>query len=94
MNAFYKPVSWLVIAGVVVAVIAVMAGGGDTDEQRFDRLEIGMSIEEVDSILRPPSRRFHARLEPNLNEYQNINVNGRMQLTIRGGVLVHKEWLD
>ena len=87
-----KPL-WVSLFGVALAVIAITIGG-DSDRERFDRLKIGMSVKDVNSILSPPSKRFHARAAPDLRSNQDIRFNGRIILRIRSGRLVAKEWTD
>lgn len=92
MDVFSKPI-WVLVPIFVLTVIGLTCSG-ESDRERFDRLEIGMSVEEVYSVLRTPSTRFRVRRTPNRRETQNIEFNRHMKLRIRNGRLVNKYWKD
>ena len=92
MDLFSKSVGASLLAVALAA--GAMMYGGVSDRERFDQLQVGMSIEEVNAILQPPSRRFHARPTSNVQSTQNINFNGHIKLKIRGGRLVSKQWIE
>ena len=88
----YKPG---MIGGVVLLAIAVgyTLFFKETDRQKFDRLEIGMTCAEVRDVLFPPGGGKYGRMRMDVGHDQVLHLNDVMIVTTAGGQLVHKEWI-
>lgn len=90
-----KKLIWAVL-GFPLLAIALMTGlGPRTDRAMYDALEIGMSKEQVQDILEPPSHGKYAhrfKRRP-YGDDDCIDFNDRMIVLLRDGKLVHKQWI-
>ncbi len=93
MDFSNKPV-WVILGVPLLAFAAYSLGIlGESDRQKFDRLQTGMSAAEVQDIVfpRPSGKYAHMRrMTVGLND--NIHLNNCIVLTMRDGVLVDKQW--
>ena len=64
----------------------------ETDRQKFDRLEIGMSSAEVREILYPPTGGKYGHFRSDVPRDVVLHLNDVMIVTMAGGQLVDKEW--
>ncbi|HUE72971.1 MAG TPA: hypothetical protein VMP01_18950 [Pirellulaceae bacterium] len=82
------------IGGGVLLVLAIGYAlfFKETDRQKFDRLEIGMSAAEVRDILHPPSSGKYSGFRSDIRDNEILHLNNVMIVTMAGGQLVHKEW--
>jgi hypothetical protein len=65
----------------------------ESDRQKFDRLEIGMTCAEVRDVLFPPRGGKYGRMRMDVGHDQVLHLNDVMIVTTAGGQLVHKEWI-
>jgi hypothetical protein len=89
-----KPV-WFILGVPLLALAAYSLGiVGESDRQKFDRLQIGMSAGEVREIIFPPvsGKYAHHMQRMTVGPNDNIHFNECIVLTMRDGVLVEKEW--
>jgi hypothetical protein len=94
MDFSNKPV-WLILGVPLLALAAYSLGiFGESDRQKFDRLQIGMSAGEVREIIFPPVSGKYARhmQRMTVGPNDNIHFNDCIVLTMRDGVLVDKQW--
>lgn len=87
-------VIWTLVTLPLVAILLLFLRG-ETDRQRYDRLEIGMSKEEVEAIVKPRASHFrdHRPTRPHeLGDNETLRINDRMVLVIHNGRLVDKRW--
>ncbi len=95
MDFSNKPV-W-VIVGVPVLAIAAYSFGilGETDQQTFNRLQVGMSAAEVRDIVFPPQTGKYSHMpRMTVGSNDNIRINNCFELTMRDGILIEKQWID
>lgn len=88
----YKPGA---IGGGVLLALAVgyTLFFKETDRQKFDRLEIGMSAAEVREILYPPRGGKYGAFRQDVRDNEILRLNEMMIITMADGQLVHKEWI-
>lgn len=89
-----KPV-WFILGVPLLALAAYNLGiFGESDRQKFDRLQIGMSAGEVREIIFPPvsGKYAHHMQRMTVGPNDNIHFNECIVLTMRDGVLVDKQW--
>src|SRR5437868_6598528 len=74
---------WAVVGVPLAALALLFCFGGDFDRAKYDQLEIGMSSQEVQDIIDPPSgskydrmRRAHFKTTPPVNA--TLTPNDRM----------------
>jgi hypothetical protein len=94
MDFSNKPV-WVILGVPLLAVAAYNLGVlGESDRQKFDRLQIGMSAVEVQDIVfpRPSGKYAHYMQRMPIGPNDNIHFNECFVLTMRDGVLVDKQW--
>jgi hypothetical protein len=91
MDSLFKPG---MICGAVLLAIAVgyTLFFKETDRQKFDRLEIGMTSAEVRDVLFPPTGGKYGHMRMDIGDEQILHLNDVMIVTMAGGQLVHKEW--
>ena len=89
-----KPV-WFILGVPLLALAAYNLGiFGESDRQKFDRLQIGMSAGEVREIIFPAvsGKYAHHMQRMTVGPNDDIHFNGCIFLTMRDGVLVDKQW--
>jgi hypothetical protein len=88
----YKPGA---IGGAVLLAIAVgyTLFFKETDRQKFDRLQVGMTAVEVRDIIYPPSSGKYSGFRSDIRDNEILHLNNVMIITMAGGQLVHKEWV-
>lgn len=82
------------IGGAVLLAIAVGYAlfFKETDRQKFDRLEVGMTAAEVRDVLFPPTGGKYSGFRSDIRDDEILHLNDVMIVTMAGGQLVHKEW--
>jgi hypothetical protein len=90
---FSNKSAWAIV-GVPLLALAAYALFGESDRSRFDRLHLGMSAAEVRNIIYPPTSGKYAHFRSNIRDNEILNLNDRMVLTVRNGVLVDKQWIE
>ena len=93
MDFANKPV-W-VILGVPLLALAAYGLGiiGETDRQKLDRLQTGMTAAEVRDIVFPRrSGKYSHMPRMTVGPNDNIHINNCIELTMHDGVLVDKQW--
>jgi hypothetical protein len=75
----------------VIAVLALLAGGlgGGGGPSKFDQLQYGMTVKQVDVIL----GRSGSRTALTIDNTVVVTIHGEMELTFVDGVLRSKRWL-
>jgi len=87
----FKPGA-LVIGLLFAAGLGYLILFQETDRQKFDRLEIGMSAAEVRNVLFPPRGGKYGRSRMDVRDDEVLHLNDVMIITMAGGNLVSKEW--
>lgn len=91
MDSTFKP--GLIGGGILLAIaVGYALIFQETDRQKFDRLEIGMSAAEVRDVLFPPRGGKYGRSRMDIGDDQTLHLNDVMIVTMSGGYLVNKEW--
>jgi hypothetical protein len=83
--------AWLLLVAPAL-VLVVFSLPGESDRDRFDRLQVGMTAAQVQDVLFPPRAGRYGHFRVTVGENETLHINDRMILTIESGVLVRKEW--
>jgi hypothetical protein len=86
--------NWVILVfavPLVIAVLAVLAGGlgGGGGQSKFDQLQDGMTVKQVDAIL----GRSGSRTALTVDNTVVVTIHGEMELTFVDGVLRSKRLL-
>lgn len=93
MDTSSKPL-WAILGIPILLLVAGLILRDDTDRARFERLEVGMTAEQVQAIIAPPRGGKYGhmrRMQVGDNDILHLNQN--MILTMREGRLVDKKWV-
>src|SRR5262245_6691426 len=90
---FSNKSAWAIVGVPLLALAVYALLGQSSDRSRFDRLHLGMSAAEVRNIIYPPTSGKYARFRSDIRDNEILNLNDRMVLTMRNGVLVDKQWI-
>jgi hypothetical protein len=87
---------WLLV-GLPLVGLLLFGLTSKSDREKFDRLEVGMSAAQVQSIISPPAggryARHAARARQPIGDNETMHYNNTMILTMRNGVLIEKKWI-
>jgi hypothetical protein len=85
--------NWVILVfavPVVIGALALLAGGlGGGGQSKFDQLQTGMTVKQVEAIL----GRSGSRTALTTNNTTVVTINNEMELTFIDGVLRSKRWL-
>jgi hypothetical protein len=85
------------LVGLPLAALLLFGLSNTADKDKFDRLEVGMSVQRVQSIISPATggryARQAARAQRPIGDNETLHYNGTMVLTMRDGVLIDKKWI-
>jgi hypothetical protein len=90
-----KKLLWAILGLPLIAILVMTGLGPQTDRASYEALQIGMSKEQVQAILEPPSHGRYARhfKRRPYGDDDTITLNERMIVVLRDGKLVHKQWI-
>ena len=80
------------IAGWLLVGVAIVYCRCELNESKYERLQVGMTCEEVRAIIDRPDSKHRPHLDSTIQDGEIIRHNEHLSLVIRKGRLVEKGW--